>query len=199
MLKGEDMTEAGKGNLIRDEMSNRIVETVEEIASNDGTKGLTVGKILKKLGITNRVFYNRFHNIGEVLEIVYKKTVQKARDRIMKSSDRKKDYFEYIFDLVESVIVNSYDTRRQMSSFVFETDSAETENREWWVGEIRSIIEYGIEMGYFKKLDATLLSESVWSFIRGYNVDALGRNIPKEDAVKNLRYSFSFLINGMKK
>ncbi len=193
------MTESIKGKLIRDEMSDKIVETVEEIASSDGTKGLTVGKILKKLGITNRVFYNRFHNIGEVLEIVYKNTVQKARDCIMKGFDRKNDYFEYIYDLIESVVSNSYDTRKQMSSFVFETDSSESENKEWWVTEIRSIIEYGIEMGYFKKIDAAVLSDSVWSFIRGYNVDAVRRNIPKDEAVKNLRYSFSFLIDGMKK
>ena len=56
-------------NLICDEMSEKIIDAAQSIASAEGIHEINVRKILKKLNITNRVFYNRFHNIGEVLNI----------------------------------------------------------------------------------------------------------------------------------
>ncbi len=193
------MTGTQKTDLIRDEMSVRIIDAAEEIAIESGTEDLTVRKILRSLGITNRVFYNRFHNIGEVLEKVYEKTVLKARNCIMARADAKKDFFENVYDLVSEIISMSYDTRRQMSSFVFETDSIETENRLWWTSEIKKMIDYAIEKDYIKKVDSDVLSHSIWCFCRGYNADVIAQNIPKEEAVKNFRYSFSFMIEGLKK
>lgn len=193
------MTRSQNNGLIRDEMSERIIDTAEEIAIESGTEDLTVRKILRSLGITNRVFYNRFHNIGEVLEHVYEKTVLKARNCIMARSDAKKDFFENVYDLVSEIISMSYESRKQMSGFVFETDSIETENRLWWTGEIKKMVEYAMENGYIKKVDPDVLSHSIWCFCRGYNADVIAQNIPKEEAVKNFRYSFSFMIEGLKK
>lgn len=180
-------------------MSDKIIDTAEELAVESGTEDLTVRKILRSLGITNRVFYNRFHNIGEVLEKVYEKTVLKARNCIMARSDAKKDFFENVYDLVSEIISMSYDSRKQMSSFVFETDSNETENRRWWTSEIKKMIDYAIEKNYIKKVDSDVLSHSLWCFCRGYNADVIAQNIPKEEAMANLRYSFSFVIEGLKK
>ena len=193
------MTRSQNNGLIRDEMSERIIDTAEEIAIESGTEDLTVRKILRSLGITNRVFYNRFHNIGEVLEHVYEKTVLKARNCIMARSDAKNDFFENVYDLVSEIISMSYDTRKQMSGFVFETDSIETENRLWWTAEIKKMIDYAIENNYIKKVDSDVLSHSIWCFCRGYNADVIAQNMPKEEAVKNFRYSFSFMIEGLKK
>ncbi len=193
------MTRSESGKLIRDEMSDKIIDTAEEIAVESGTEGLTVRKILRSLGITNRVFYNRFHNIGEVLEKVYEKTVLKARNCITAKNDAKKDFFENVYDLVSEIISMSYESRKQMSNFVFETDSTERENREWWTAEIKKIIENAVEKGYIKKVDSDVLSHSIWCFCRGYNADVITQNIPKEEAVKNFRYSFSFMIEGLKK
>ena len=54
---------------IRDEMSERIIEVAEQLATTEGAGTLTVRKILQTMDITNRVFYNRFRNIGDVLKI----------------------------------------------------------------------------------------------------------------------------------
>ena len=59
--------------LITDEMSKIITGVVERMATEDGAHTVTVRRVLDELGITNRVFYNRFHNIDEVLQIIYKK------------------------------------------------------------------------------------------------------------------------------
>ncbi len=193
------MTGTQKNELIRDEMSEKIIDAAEEIAVENGTEDLTVRKILRFLGITNRVFYNRFHNIGEVLEKVYEKTVLKARKCITARHDAKKDFFENVYDLVSEIISMSYESRKQMSGFVFETDSTEKENREWWTAEIKKIIDNAVEKGYLKKVDSNVLSHSIWCFCRGYNADVIAQNIPKEEAVANFRYSFSFMIEGLKK
>ncbi len=193
------VTETQKSNLIYDEMSDKIINTAEEFALENGTENLTVRKILRSLGITNRVFYNRFHNIGEVLEKVYEKTVLKARNCIMARADAKKDFFENVYDLVSELILVSYQSRKRMSRFVFDTDSTENENRVWWTGEIKKMIDRAIENGFIKKVDSDVLSNSIWSFCRGYNADVVAQNIPEKEAVANFRYSFSFMIEGLKK
>ena len=69
---------------ICDEMSQKIIETAEALVMTQGTHMLTVRSILKELNITNRVFYNRFRNIDEVLNIVYKNTSMKVRESFLK-------------------------------------------------------------------------------------------------------------------
>ena len=49
-----------KDSLIKDEMTQTIIDAVEEIAMEGGAATLTVTQILRKLDISNRVFYNRF-------------------------------------------------------------------------------------------------------------------------------------------
>ncbi len=193
------MTKDEKNELICDEMSDKIIDAAEEIAVESGTDGLTVRKILHSLGITNRVFYNRFHNIGEVLEKVYEKTILKARKCITSKKDAEKDFFENVYDLISEAISMSYDSRGQMTSFVFESDSASKDNREWWTEEIKKMINYAEEKGYIKKVDSDVLSYSIWCFCRGYTADVIARNVPKDEALSNFRYSFSFMLEGLKK
>ena len=57
-------------SLICDEMSQTIINAVEEIAMEGGAATLTVRQILRKLDISNRVFYNRFQSLDELLEAI---------------------------------------------------------------------------------------------------------------------------------
>ena len=82
--------------LISDEMSKTIIYTAEKIAISEGAENLTVRKILQSLDITNRVFYNRFHNIDEVLNLVYEGMVLKIRESITADFDPQRDFFEQV-------------------------------------------------------------------------------------------------------
>ena len=157
--------------------------------------------ILKRLNITNRVFYNRFHNVGEVLAIVYKNTVLKVRKSVSENIDCKtqEEFFEYVNDVMTNVILISYDEKGHFNQYIFDSDSITESNFEWWTAEIRRLIEYAKERDFIADVDSDALSYSIWCFCRGYNADAVGRNLPREVAVKNFRYSFSLLLNGMKK
>lgn len=192
------MTKKENG-LIRDDMSDKIISTAEGIVTAYGASKLTVRKILQELDITNRVFYNRFNNINQVLEVVYKNTVLKMRKSIETELDGGKDFFEYVTDIVVNSLLMSYATKMQFNQYVFENDSLSDVNYEWWTTEIKRLMDYAMAKGYIKQVDSKVLSYSIWCFCRGYNADAVGRNIPKDEAVKNFKYSFGFILEGLKK
>lgn len=191
-------TNASSDELIKDEMSDKIISAAENIATASGPDALTVRKILQHLAITNRVFYNRFHNISEVLDIVYQNTIQKIRDTIPTEFDPDKDFFEQVIDFVANTLVISYRAKNHFNYYVFENDSVSDYNYRWWMQKIREIIEYAKEKRYIQNVDSEVMSYSIWCFCRGYNADAVGRGLPMNEAIKNFKYSFAFLLNGLR-
>ncbi len=183
--------------LIYDDMSERIIDIVEGIVLSSGADNITVRQVLKELKLTNRVFYNRFRNIDDVFDIVYKKTTMKMRESIT-GFDPDGDFFEQISNIVESTLLVSYDTKKNFSNYVFKNDSISNQNYEWWTKEIKKLLEFGILHGYFKHLDTDSMSYAIWCFIRGYNADALARNLPREETASNFKYCFGVLLDGMK-
>lgn len=184
---------------IRDEMSDKIICAAEEMVMTSGAHTITVRKILAALGITNRVFYNRFHNIEEVLEIVYQSTALKIREALQGAFDEGRDFFENVTEIVANSLIASYETKKQFNQYVFENDSVNQSNFEWWKSEIKKLIEYAKGRNYIKKnVDSEIMSYSIWCFCRGYNADAVGRKLPKEEAVESFKYSFSILLEGMR-
>jgi len=185
--------------MIRDTMSERIISAAEKIVVSEGADALNVRKILKNLGITNRVFYNRFHNIADVLSIIYEKTVLKVRESLKSAYNPEKDFFDTVTDISVGTLVMSYKSMMNFNQYVFESDSRTQKNYEWWTSEIEKLIEYAKKMNYIdKRIDSHIMGYSIWCFIRGFNADAVARKMPLEEAVKKFRYSFSVLINGMK-
>lgn len=185
--------------LIKDEMSDMIIDAAAKLATSDGANTLTVRKVLRELDITNRVFYNRFHNIDEVLEIVYKKTVFQMRECLADKYDEKKDFFEYVLDVLTQVLIGTYEIREQFSHYVFEYDSINDSNYRWWMVEIKKLVEYAKENNLIKDVDSEALSYSIWCFSRGFNADAICRRFTKQEAVEYFRYGMSFFLEGLKK
>ena len=184
--------------LICDEMSEQIIDAAEELALVENAHDINVRKILKRLGITNRVFYNRFHNIEEVLDIISKRSVLKVRESLRFHFDEEKDFFEQILDEVEKTLIISYETRMNFAHYVFENDSITDSNYQWWLEEIKKILNYAIEKGYIKKVDTDMTSYAIWCFIRGFNTDAIGRKLSQEEAITRYRYGFKFILDGLK-
>ena len=185
--------------MIFDETSEQIIATAERLALQSGGEKLTVRMILQAMGgVSNRVFYNRFKNIDDVLSIVYQKVVLKLRESLTDNFDPKGDFFEQVINIVTTTLTMSYDVKMNFSHYVFETDSVSNENFEWWKSEITKLIEIGKSSGALSsRVDTGKMGYAIWCFIRGYNVDALSRGLPREEAVENFKYAFRILLEGM--
>jgi AcrR family transcriptional regulator len=184
--------------MIRDEMSQKIIDAAKELVSVHGRGGVTVRRILRHLNITNRVFYNRFHNVEEVMEILYENTVIKIRESISSGIDPDGDFFEQVSNIVAKTLDASYDYKKRFNDYFFQSDSKSEANFDWWKNEIEKLIEYAIEKKLIKQVDASGLSYAIWCFCRGYNADAVSRNLPKQEAIDNFKYCFGFLMEGLK-
>lgn len=197
-IRGGFMTNE-KENLICDEMSQKIIDAASCIAASEGVHNINVRKILNYLDITNRVFYNRFHNIEEVLNIISENSILKVRNSLRFHFDENRDFFEQIMDEVEKTLIISYETRQNFAHYVFENDSVSSSNYRWWTEEIKKILDYAIDRGYIIKVDTEMTSYAIWCFIRGFNTDAIGRKLSLEEALNRYRYGFKFILNGLKK
>ncbi len=188
-----------QSKLISDKMSEQIIEAAAEIVLCEGADMLNVRKILNSLNITNRVFYNRFHNIDDVLKIIYERTVMKMRESIGGELDPARDFFEQIKDMVANTLVMSYEVKMKFNYYIFESDSVSYDNYIWWNTEIKKLIEYGKLNGYLDKdIKSDQASYAIWCFIRGYNADAIARGLDREKAIEDFKYSFGILLRGMK-
>lgn len=185
--------------MIYDEVSEQIIDVTEKLMISIGAHNINVRKILKHLGITNRVFYNRFHNIEEVLRIISERSILKVRKSLNFHFDKKIDFFDQIMDEVEKTLIISYETRMNFAHYVFENDSVTDSNYKWWIEEIKKILDYAIDKGYIKKVDTDMTSYAIWCFVRGFNTDAIGRKLTLEEATKRYRYGFKFILDGLKK
>ena len=186
-------------NLISDEISEEIICVTEKLVAEDGAGKVTVRKVLRKMGVTNRVFYNRFHNIYDVLKIIYRRAVIKMHKCLDSEFDPRTDFYNYVMDVAVKVLINTYDVKNQFSRYMFEFDSQSEANMKWWTGEVKKLIEIAKETEQIKSdVDSDMLSYAIWCFFRGYNADAVNRKIPKEEAVRCFKFGLRCLFDGVR-
>lgn len=188
---------APKQERIRDDISDQIVEIVSRIAEEEGAHKVTVKKIISELGVTNRVFYNRFANIDEVLRIVYRNAVVHMRENIKPEFHDRASFEQFCIDTAVDVLMQTYDVKMQFRRYVFEHDSLTEENRVWWYDKIKKYYAYALEQGFAKPVDADALCYAIWCFCRGYYADAVSRQLSREEAVRYFTFGFTCLLNGV--
>lgn len=185
--------------MIKDELCDDIIEAVRKLTKDKDASKITVRDVLKELDITNRVFYNRFHNIDEVFELIYSDTVNKVRESLAIPYEKNTDFGEHIITVATRTLILTYESRQYMSQYIFEADSTKNSNFDWWSNEIKQLIKAGEDMNYLKSdIDADAVCYSIWCFIRGFNADALARNLPQDEAIRLFKIGFGCLIDGIK-
>ena len=182
---------------IHDDISDQIVEIVARIAAAEGAHKVTVRKIITEMGVTNRVFYNRFANIDEVLRIVYRNAVVRMRENIKPEFHDRASFEKFCIDTAVNVLMQTFDVKIQFRRYVFEHDSLTEENRIWWYEKIKKYYQYAMEKGFAKPVDANALCYAIWCFCRGYYADAVSRQLSCEEAVRYFTFGFTCLLNGV--
>lgn len=188
-----------RGTQIEDDVSLKIIDTAMEIALEEGMASLTVSKIINRMGVTNRVFYNRFKDILDVITAIYDEVVHQLRSCFDVKYDGKQDLCEYITNLAVSVLEKTYETKLHFAGYLYNYEAFLEENREWWINQIIPLIDYGKEQGIFKELDSKHLAYSVWCYCRGFNATSVGNNLSAEEAIKAFRLGFNCFMDGARK
>ena len=183
--------------MICDGISDKIVDIAAEIAREEGAHRVNVRKIITRLGVTNRVFYNRFKNCDEVLRIVYSRAVEQTRDETVPDFPDRESFVRYCLDAAEQVMISTYDMKMQFSRYVFEHDSLTEDNRLWWKEHIIRCYGSARAKGFVKVADTDALCYAIWCFCRGYYADIAARGMQKEDAVRLFRFGFRCLLDGL--
>ncbi len=184
---------------MQDDISVKIVEIAEELVKEHGARKVSVRQILNRMGVTNRVFYNRFQNMNEVLELVYQKEVEKMHESLSSDYDIRTEFYSYVMDVAVKVLVNTYEVKQKFSQYMFEFDSVKEANRLWWTEKIKEIIRIGKDLGELGEVDEEKLSYTIWCFFRGYNADAVFRQLSQKEAVENFQFGLGCFLRGLKK
>ena len=187
-----------KGVKLEDELTDKIVDVATKIAYEDGVSQINVKRIITELGVSNRVFYNRFKNIQDVLDIVYHRIVEQMRECIKTEYDESCDYYDYLQNIAVAVLKRTYEDKLHFSQYMFAYDSYNESNRNWWIEHIKPLIQYGIDNGLLKDVNTTYISYSVWCFCRGFNADAIGKGLTVEEALESFKLGLSCIIDGLK-
>ena len=187
-----------KGVKLEDELTDQIVDVATKIAYTDGVAHISVKRIINELGVSNRVFYNRFKNIQDVLDIVYHRIVKQMRECINTEYDESCDYYDYLQNIGVAVLKRTYEDKLHFSQYMFEYDSYSESNRNWWIDHIKPLIQYGIDNGLLKEVNTTYISYSIWCFCRGFNADAVGTGLTLYEALDSFKLGLSCIIEGMK-
>lgn len=193
----QDTAEEPKHERIRDDISDRIVQIVARIAAEEGAHKVTVKKVITELDATNRVFYNRFSSIDEVLRIVYSNAVVQMHENIKPEFHDRESFLEFCVRTAVDVLMQTYDVKMMFRCYVFEHDSLTEDNRLWWADKIRKYYRIALKLGFAKEVDEELLCYAIWCFCRGYYADTVARQLPKEEAVRHFTFGFTCLLNGL--
>ena len=196
-VKNNEETAEKRPDKIQDALSEQIVQIVARLAAEEGAHKVTAKQVINELGMANRVFYNRFANIDEVLRIVYRNAVEQMHENIKPEFHDRESFLQFCIDTAVSVLMQTYDVKMQFRCYVFEHDSLTEENRLWWADKIKKYYRIAHEQGYAKDVDIDALCYAIWCFCRGYYADALSRQLPKEEAVRYFSFGFAYLLNGV--
>lgn len=182
---------------IHDGISEQIIEAAAELARESGAHQVNVRRIIGRLGVTNRVFYNRFKNCDEVLRIVYQRAVENMHISVTPEYHDKESFVQYCLEAGAAVLLQTYDVKMQFSRYVFEHDSLTEANRLRWAELIRAFYRDARSRGYVREVDEDALCGALWCFSRGYYADAAARGLSKEETLQNFKRGFRILIDGV--
>ncbi len=185
------------GVKLQDDISKKIIDTVTKMVYDGGAANINVQTVLKKLKITNRVFYNRFKNIDEVLLSVSQNLVHKMRQCMLRPYNEKENYHKYLVSLATDVLVKTYEIKKDFSDYMFNNDIVNESNKIWWIDHMIPAIEYGVKNGFLKPMNTRKMAYAIWCFCRGFNVDAIKSRLELNEALKTFTMAFTFLIDGM--
>ena len=142
-----------RGIRLEDETSKTIIATAAQIARREGMEELTVKRVLTELKVSNRVFYNRFRNIDDVIQVLYEDLVQEIRSSLERVQQPAQSYPDYLLELAVAAVEKIYQNTLHFKQYLFSYQVANDTNRDWWLKKIQQLLRRGMEQGELKVND----------------------------------------------
>lgn len=188
-----------RGIQIEDETTKEIIHTAKKIAQKEGLEQLSVKRILAEMKVSNRVFYNRFRNIEDVIELLYEQAVNSLREIIDLSLLEKDElYYETLENLAVNVVRCLYQNNIHFRARLLSYETSKDNNRNWWIEQIQTILCDGVTRGLLKPMDELGTARGIWCLCLGFHKEALGKSVPEQEAIASFRTFFTIFIEGMK-
>lgn len=187
-----------RGIQLEDETTKQIIAAATGIAQREGIEQLSVKGILAEMGVSNRVFYNRFRNIDDIIQILYNELVQEIRASLKSVREEGRDYYSYLLELAVAVVRKIYQNNLHFRKHLLSYHASNDSNRNWWLTQIQTILQDGINRGLLRKMNITAVSYGVYCFCLGFHKEAVGEALEGEQAIGAFSQSFALLIEGMK-
>ena len=187
-----------RGIQLDDETTKKIIAAATGIAQQEGIEQVSVKRILSEMGVSNRVFYNRFCNIDELIQILYNELVQEIRSCLKSVKEEGQCYYSYLLELAVAVVRKIYHNNLHFRRHLMSYRASNESNRNWWLSQIQQILQDGINRGLLKPMDTAAVSYGVWCFCLGFHKEAIGEALDGEEAIAAFSQSFALLIEGMK-
>jgi len=197
-----ELTERRK-NMVTSMMRGEIYEAAIEVLGKHGIDGLTMDHVAEAAGIAKGSLYNYFRNKQELLEFIFDKTVEPAKQAAEEILAKPVSAMEKLESILR-LWFEHFSTQRGIFDFLFNhratrelLDSRESSTHADAIEKFRMIFQQGIEEGTFRQLDVTRTAEMFLGAVV-MTIDrqmVLGEQRPAEESVGAILEVF---VHGMK-
>ena len=183
--------------MLQDETADEILRIAKEICKTEGAGQVTVRKIITQMGVTNRVFYNRYRSRDALLYQIYSEAVTEMHRCVDPHYTDKDSFFQFCLETGEQVLGQTYDIKRQFKDYYFAHTELTDHNRDWWSEQVRRHYTIAHENGWIQVTDIEKIGVSLWCMCRGYLEDAAVRAFTKDEALQAFRFGMTCYLKGL--
>lgn len=186
----------------------KILDAASEILVEEGYDKLSIRKIASRIEYSPGIIYHYFKDKGEIIAFIveeeYGKILKMLSEIPIDAENPEKTieqtfrgYIELILEVPEkfrAILMNDIEAVQEKVNIL---DRGISKERKSMQG-LCKVIELGIEKGKFRKMDAELTAQIIWTSTHGLiSRLIIEKNVPEDQKERLINHHFEILINGL--
>ncbi|MDR3594949.1 TetR/AcrR family transcriptional regulator [Clostridium sp.] len=192
----------------KEAIRKKILDAASEILVEEGYDKLSIRKIASRIEYSPGIIYHYFKDKGEIIAFIveeeYGKILKMLSEIPIDAENPEKTieqtfrgYIELILEAPEkfrAILMNDIEAVQEKVNIL---DRGISKERKSMQG-LCKVIELGIEKGKFRKMDAELTAQIIWTSTHGLiSRLIIEKNVPKDQKERLINHHFEILINGL--
>jgi AcrR family transcriptional regulator len=192
----------------KEAIRKKILDAASEILVEEGYDKLSIRKIASKIEYSPGIIYHYFKDKGEIIAFIveeeYGKILKMLSEIPIDAENPEKTieqtfrgYIELILEVPEkfrAILMNDIEAVQEKVNIL---DRGISKERKSMQG-LCKVIELGIEKGKFRKMDAELTAQIIWTSTHGLiSRLIIEKNVPEDQKERLINHHFEILINGL--